>query len=276
MAAAGAVAGLLLLVHAHSFVAVMVVGAGVALLTGLKEWRVWAIFFAAAIAVAAPQMWWATHGSSVRASDFFGWHTGWDHGEENVLRFWFKNTGLFIPLLVAALLWRERVRGETVPLVPRPLLLFYLPFTLCFVVPNLIKLAPWVWDNIKVIYYWFLASVPLVAHTEEYPSPLSSCEGYRAPTGLPLIIQLGTGARVPHVLGSYIGNSLGPLDHCVFDEGTYRNDDREEERLGRSILAARDAVVLIPRAPLRRGESYRVVVEVAGLQRIDWQFTVAR
>ncbi|HWT00970.1 MAG TPA: hypothetical protein VN256_12050 [Pyrinomonadaceae bacterium] len=163
MAAAGAVAGLLLLVHAHSFVAVMVVGAGVALLTGLKEWRVWAIFFAAAIAVAAPQMWWATHGSSVRASDFFGWHTGWDHGEENVLRFWFKNTGLFIPLLVAALLWRERVRGETVPLVPRPLLLFYLPFTLCFVVPNLIKLAPWVWDNIKVIYYWFLASVPLVA-----------------------------------------------------------------------------------------------------------------
>ncbi|HKQ53157.1 MAG TPA: hypothetical protein VJT74_12360, partial [Pyrinomonadaceae bacterium] len=164
-AAAGAIAGLLPLVHAHSFVVVMVVGAGVALLTGgLKQWRAWAAFFAVAVVVAAPQMWWATHGSSVRASDFFGPHFGWDRGAENVLRFWFKNTGLLIPLTVAALLWRERgVGGASRPLVPRPLLLFYLPFTLCFIVPNLIKLAPWVWDNIKVIYYWFLASVPLVA-----------------------------------------------------------------------------------------------------------------
>jgi hypothetical protein len=164
MAAAGAIAGLLPLVHAHSFVVVMVVGAGVALLTGgLKNWRAWAAFFAAGMVVAAPQMWWATHGTSVRASDFFGWHFGWDHGEEHVLWFWFKNTGLLIPLTVAALLWRERERGSTQPLVPRQVALFYLPFTLCFVVPNLIKLAPWVWDNIKVIYYWFLASVPLVA-----------------------------------------------------------------------------------------------------------------
>ena len=48
-------------------------------------------------------------------------------------------------------------------LVPARLLLFYLPFTLCFIIPNLIKLAPWVWDNIKVIFYWYVASVPLVA-----------------------------------------------------------------------------------------------------------------
>jgi hypothetical protein len=25
------------------------------------------------------------------------------------------------------------------------------------------KMAPWVWDNIKVLYYWWLASAPLVA-----------------------------------------------------------------------------------------------------------------
>ncbi|HYG81494.1 MAG TPA: hypothetical protein VD861_13950, partial [Pyrinomonadaceae bacterium] len=90
-------------------------------------------------------------------------HFGWDRGEENVLWFWFKNTGLFIPLLLAALLWRERVGGARSHLVNPRLLRFYLPFTLCFIIPNLIKLAPWVWDNIKVIYYWFLLSVPLVA-----------------------------------------------------------------------------------------------------------------
>jgi hypothetical protein len=42
-------------------------------------------------------------------------------------------------------------------------LLFYLPFTLCFIVPNFVKMAPWIWDNIKVLYYWWLASAPLVA-----------------------------------------------------------------------------------------------------------------
>jgi hypothetical protein len=163
MAAAGAIAGVLPLVHAHSFVVVMLVGAGVALLTGIKEWRAWAAFFIVAGLIAAPQMWWATHGSSVQAESFFGWNFGWDKGNENFFWFWFKNTGLFIPLIFAAFLWRgDHSDGEKY-LVSRRLFYFYLPFTLCFIVPNLIKLAPWPWDNIKVIFYWFIASVPLVA-----------------------------------------------------------------------------------------------------------------
>jgi uncharacterized membrane protein len=47
--------------------------------------------------------------------------------------------------------------------VGKRLLLFYLPFTLCFIIPNFVKMAPWIWDNIKVLYYWWLASAPLVA-----------------------------------------------------------------------------------------------------------------
>lgn len=163
MALAGFVAGLLPLVHAHSFVVVMVVGAGIALLTGLRDWRAWAAFFVSAMLIAAPQMWWATHNSSVRAGDFFGWNFGWDKGEESFLIFWLKNTGLFIPLICAAFVWREKSPAGDKYLASRNLLFFYLPFTLCFIVPNLIKLAPWVWDNIKVIFYWFIASTPLVA-----------------------------------------------------------------------------------------------------------------
>jgi hypothetical protein len=158
MIAAGAVAGLLPLVHAHSFVVVMMVGACLAVLMGLEHWRAWAAFFVVALFTAAPQMWWATHGSSVRGGTFFAWQFGWDRGEENFLWFWFKNTGLFIPATVAAILWRDKTQ-----LVPRRLVLFYLPFTLCFIIPNLIKLAPWVWDNIKVLFYWYIASAPLVA-----------------------------------------------------------------------------------------------------------------
>jgi hypothetical protein len=157
MIAAGLVAGLLPLAHAHSFVVVMVVAGCLALLQ--LRWRDWIVFAVVASLLALPQMWWSTHHSAVDAGKFFGWEFGWDHGAENPVWFWFKNTGLFIPLTVAAILWR---RGNG-PLVSRRLLLFFLPFTLCFIIPNVLKMAPWIWDNIKVLFYWWLASAPLVA-----------------------------------------------------------------------------------------------------------------
>jgi hypothetical protein len=156
MIAAGFIAALLPLVHAHSFVVVMVVGAGIALLE--RRWRAWFVFFTAASIVALPQLWWSTHNSAVDASKFFEWHTGWDHGKEDIFWFWLKNTGLFIPLTIAALLWGGKQR-----LISGRLLLFFLPFTLCFIIPNFFQMAPWIWDNIKVLFYWWLGSAPLVA-----------------------------------------------------------------------------------------------------------------
>ena len=156
MIAAGVAAGLLPLVHAHSFVVVM--GMAGCLVLIQRRWREWFTFFAVASAIAIPQLLWSTIHSSVDAGSFFAWEVGWDHGQENPIWFWFMNTGFFIPLLLIAVL----MRGEGY-LVPKRLLLFYLPFTLCFIVPNLIKLAPWIWDNIKVLYYWWLASAPIVA-----------------------------------------------------------------------------------------------------------------
>jgi hypothetical protein len=156
MIAAGIAAGLLPLVHAHSFVVVMGMAACLALIQ--RRWREWFTFFAVASAIAIPQLLWSTIHSSVDASSFFAWEVGWDHGQENPIWFWFLNTGFFIPLILVAVL----IRGEGY-LVPKRLLLFYLPFTLCFIVPNLVKMAPWIWDNIKVLYYWWLASAPIVA-----------------------------------------------------------------------------------------------------------------
>ncbi|HEX5708792.1 MAG TPA: hypothetical protein VFX96_15950, partial [Pyrinomonadaceae bacterium] len=187
MLAAGVVAGLLPLVHAHSFVVLMSMGGLLALISVWEASRAdaigesmaagesrpnvservservkaWAVFFASALALAVPQMLWATYKSNVEAGSFFGWHVGWEEGKQNPLAFWLKNTGLFIPLLVAALLWRAGRARER--LVPRRLFLFYLPFTLCLVVPYLFKLSPWAWDNIKVMYYWWVAAAPLVA-----------------------------------------------------------------------------------------------------------------
>jgi hypothetical protein len=123
-----------------------------------RRWRDWFTFFVVASAIAIPQLLWSTMHSSVDASSFFAWEVGWDHGKENPIFFWLRNTGLFIPLIFAALLMKDD--GYV---VPRRLLVFYLPFTLCFIVPNLVKMAPWIWDNIKVLFYWWLASAPIVA-----------------------------------------------------------------------------------------------------------------
>jgi hypothetical protein len=239
MIAAGLIAGLLPLVHAHSLVVVMVVGGCLALGINWRAWvpvlvsllvfgfillrvqtgvfsesgakilvllvaagcalgvwfllpraqrTLWVIFAAAASALALPQMLWSASGSAVQATSFFAWKFGWDSDKEiffkslltgsqlfitspylrgwvvsglnllDVARFWLVNTGVFIPLLIVAILWRHKR-----PLVPRRLLLFYLPFTLCFIIPNVMTLAPWVWDNVKVLFYWWLASAPLVA-----------------------------------------------------------------------------------------------------------------
>ena len=43
------------------------------------------------------------------------------------------------------------------------LLLFYLPFVFCFLISNVAKLAPWEWDNIKVLIYWYVGSLPFIA-----------------------------------------------------------------------------------------------------------------
>ncbi len=157
MIAAGVFAGMLPLVHAHSYIVVMGMAACLALL--FPRWRAWMAFFVPAVAIALPEIFWSTHGSGIHAQTFWGWAVGWDHGDSNVVGFWLANTGAFIPLLMTAIFWRRQERD----LVSSRLLRFYLPFVLCFIAPNLMNFAPWVWDNIKVLFYWYVASVPLVA-----------------------------------------------------------------------------------------------------------------
>jgi hypothetical protein len=108
--------------------------------------------------LALPQIWWSTHDSIAVAGTFFGFEFGWDHREVPIPWFWFLNTGLFIPLAIAAFVWQGEDR-----LASRSLLVFTSAFLVWFVLPNVVKLAPWIWDNIKVLFYWFVGFVPLVA-----------------------------------------------------------------------------------------------------------------
>lgn len=158
MIAAGVVAGTLPLIHAHGFMVVMAIGACLALLFR-AQWRGWAAFFFVALCVATPQALLATQNSVAHSETFFAWNFGWQKGEHNIFWFWLMNTGAFVPLLVFAL-WR---RKDGTALVARRAFMFYLPFMFCFIVPNFVKLSPWIWDNIKVLFYWYAASAPFVA-----------------------------------------------------------------------------------------------------------------
>ena len=94
-------------------------------------------------------------GTGVR-SKLFTPHLWWEAGEQNSpFIFWGVNAGIFIALLLMGLF----VKKLASPSLRR----FYLPFTIWFILPNVVLLAPWPWDNIKVLIYWALASVPFVA-----------------------------------------------------------------------------------------------------------------
>jgi len=161
MLVAGVLTGLLPIVHIHTFAVVF----GTAFLLGVLfrqwregRWRGWAVYVVSAGLVAVPLLAWTARGSQAGLGSFFGLELGWDHGTNNPIWFWFVNTGAFIPLVVLAFAWR----GDR-PLLPRKLILYALPFMAWFFVPNVFRLAPWIWDNIKVLVYWWLGSVPLVA-----------------------------------------------------------------------------------------------------------------
>lgn len=118
-------------------------------------------------------------------------------------------------------------------------------------------------------------SFPLSAYGGgESPDPLSSCSGYSVPAGSPVILQLGPGNITPHVTAHSFARGGTPLEHCVFDETNYQNPDSGSQSLGRSVLNARDAVVLIPRQPLASGQTYTASITADG-QTYTWSFTIA-
>ncbi len=156
MVAAGILTGLMPIIHTHSFLALMGTAAVLALL--YRRWREWLLFFVAAGAVAAPLVVLLASGTGMRAGNFFAWQWGWTKGDHNFLWYWFLNTGLFIPALIFSIFWLRRKEA-----ISRDAIKFYAPFALWFIIPNIARLAPWDWDNIKILYVWFLGSLPLVA-----------------------------------------------------------------------------------------------------------------
>ena len=106
----------------------------------------------------------------------------------------------------------------------------------------------------------------------EYPDPLSN-SGYTTPVGPPIFLQIGSGSAVPVVSSSSFRSGTTVLEHIVVTETNYRNSDSAAQSLGRAVLDGRDAVVLVPRAPLALGTRYDVEVICNGATYAWWFVT---
>jgi hypothetical protein len=149
--AAGIAAGLLPLAHVHAFLVTLGMAAVVAVL--FQRLRAFVHFFGPALLLSAPQVAWLAADSGVQAGSVLAWQFGWDRGGRNPVWFWLDNAGLLLPLQAWAL-WRAR---------RTPLVRFQVPFLLLFAAANLLRLSPWIWDNIKFLFFWHVAALPMVA-----------------------------------------------------------------------------------------------------------------
>ena len=195
----GLLAGTLPLIHLHSLFVLFVV-TGSCFVLRPDRWREWLAFGIGVSVIALPELAWSMTGSASKVSEFIGYKFGWDMPADKAMPywqmpfwlmvFWLKNAGLTLPMIVAGsyLLLRARKNAlfqnaagdpkENKPavkardsrkvvgpqVVPSALLYFYVPFIFLFAVSNAMKLAPWEWDNIKVLIYWFVGSLPIIAY----------------------------------------------------------------------------------------------------------------
>lgn len=164
MLAAGLMTGVLPLVHIHSWAVIL----GTAFLLGVVflqwregRWRAWAVYVVAAVALSVPTLYWETNGSQASFTSFLGFQWWWDAGDHNPLVFWAANAGLFIVLL--GLGYLAHLSGSGRLLLGGRLARYSAVFVAWFVLANVMRLAPWIWDNIKVLLFWWLGAAPVVA-----------------------------------------------------------------------------------------------------------------
>ena len=162
---AGLVAGVMPVFHVHAYGTVVALAAFWALFNLRREWIA---FFVPALVVGVPILvWmWPPDNTSI-CSDLSvggycvqpGWLTFTDWQRNGVwlfpadfIGFWIWNTSLLVPLVVV---------GHFVPRwFPTAFPSWFAPMWLWFVVPNVIVLQPWVWDNTKFFIFWaLLASI---------------------------------------------------------------------------------------------------------------------
>ena len=259
----GLLAGMLPLIHLHSLLVLFVVAAFLLIMRPAK-WQEFAAFGVGVCIIAIPELIWSITGSATRAGEFFAFYFGWESAQSNILWAWLKNTGIFIPVLLAGLYLYYKHGDETggvdkptkghkksqkkdVPAIVADhrvsLLLFYIPFAFLFVLANVVKLAPWEWDNIKVLIYWMVGSIPFVVFAIAW------------------MWRQNTIGKVASVIAIFVLIASGGLDvwRTVSRQHNYRVFDPDAIKIGERLRIATPPHSLFLNAP-----TYNTAVVLSG------------
>jgi len=150
--AAGLTAGLLPMIHTHSYLAAGLIAFSwfsVFMITEKNKKACfinWLWFFIPAGLLSLPQLFYWTLAQST-GEGFVRLHLNWVNEMDNWLWFWIKNVGMVFLLLPAAL----KASGK------RNLLLYSGP-ALIFVISSIIVFQPNIYDNNKLLYIWYAFS----------------------------------------------------------------------------------------------------------------------
>jgi hypothetical protein len=148
----GLVLSCLPLIHFHTFVALGIVAGSLFVIEVLfvepRQWRdtarAWTLFSLPIMMLALPQVLWILPG---HAGHFLRPTLGWMTGSDSVWWFWFKNMSPHMFIFALA-------PGFAKPKVKT----FYLAFVGLFAVSNLVIFQPHDYDNLKLMFWWFLMS----------------------------------------------------------------------------------------------------------------------
>jgi len=109
----------------------------------------------------------------------------------------------------------------------------------------------------------------------EWPNPLSGCDGFAFPTGLPMSVQLGPMVEAQLNSFSVARDDGAEIEACGFDATSYYNSDERERTSVVNNLRGHGAIVIVPRHPLAADTRYDVVATVNGHD-YKWSFTIVR
>jgi hypothetical protein len=155
------------LYHAHSFMALSVVLAFLFVL-GDGPARKHALLVVGLALVPATFCVWVTT-DYFHASSFIKWQPGWVQTTGDMKmsfpKFWLVNFGAWVPLVLFFLgvtgltVWK---RAKTPDFKISATVAFLIPAIAIFLIGNLVKLAPWEWDNIKIIVWAYFLILPFL------------------------------------------------------------------------------------------------------------------
>lgn len=193
----GLILGLFPLVHGHTFIASSIAAAGF-ILWQEKNIKAWILFIVAALIAALPSIVYLNQGMKFlgegAGKSFFRLQYGWMTCEHNtswtsclpregtdasVLYFWSKNFGVifwiwfaFIVLLIIRLLYLNLKKDKEKTEADDEKFAFWgwilIPSILLFMVPNILILQPWEFDNNKILFYWWILASFIAVGALEY------------------------------------------------------------------------------------------------------------